>query len=92
MYRIKIEKIHHENIEDAEKRLNGEIKNKIEPNQFGWIDGFDFSVFMQELLVSKDGYVIDTGNWENANYACAHSLLGRIKRHPWIWKWFFMVG
>lgn len=92
MYRIKIEKIRHENIEDAEKRLNGEIENKIEPNQCGWVDGFDFSVFMQELLVSRDGYVIDTGNWENVNYACAHSLLGRIKRHPWIWKWFFMVG
>lgn len=79
-------------MEDAEKRLNGDIENKIEPNQVGWIDGFDFSVFMQSLLVSRGWYIIDTGNWENVNYACAHSLLGRIKRHPWIWKWFFMVG
>ena len=92
MYRIRIEKILPGNVEDAEKRLNGDIENKIKPDQVGWIDGFDFSVFMQSLLVSRDGYVIDTGNWENVNYACAHSLLGRIKRHPWIWKWFFMVG
>lgn len=92
MYRIRIEKILPGNVEDAEKRLNGDIENKIEPNQVGWIDGFDFSVFMQSLLVSRDGYVIGTGNWENVNYACAHSLLGRIKRHPWIWKWFFMIG
>lgn len=92
MYRIRIEKILPGNVEDAEKRLNSDIENKIEPNQVGWIDGFDFSVFMQDLLISSNGYVIDTGNWENVNYACAHSLLGRIKRHPWIWKWFFMIG
>ena len=92
MYKIKIEKIRHENIEDAENKLNGEIESKMGPRDIGWIDGVDFSIFIQKLLVSKNGYVIDTGNWENANYACAHSLLYRIKRHPWIWKWFFMVG
>ena len=75
MYRIRIERILPGNVEDAEKRLNGDIENKIEPNQVGWIDGFDFSVFIQDLLISRDGYVIDTGNWENVNYACAHSLL-----------------
>ena len=92
MYKIKIEKIRHENIEDAEKRLNGEIKNKIGLRDIGWIDGVDFSIFMQDLLVSRDGYIMDTGNFENANYVCAHRLLNKIKRHPWIWKWFFMVG
>ena len=92
MYRIRIEKILPDNVEDAEKRLNGEIENKIEHHQIGWIDGFDFSLFMQDLLISRHGYVIDTGNSENVNYVCAHSLLNKIKRHPWIWKWFFMVG
>ena len=92
MYRIRIEKILHGNVEDAEKRLNGDIETKIEPKQVSWIDEFDFSVFMQDLLISRYGYVIDTGNWENVNYACAHSLLDKIKRHPWIWKLFFMVG
>lgn len=92
MYRIRIEKILPGNVEDAEKRLNGDIENKIEPTQIGWIDGVDFSRFMQDLLISRDGYVIDVGNCENVNYVCAHSLLNKIKRHPWIWKWFFMVG
>ena len=92
MYRIRIEKILPGNVEDAENRLNSDIENKIEPNQVGWIDGFDFSVFMQDLLISSNGYVIDTGNWENANYVCAYRLLNKIKRHPWIWKWFFMIG
>lgn len=92
MHRIRIEKILPGNVEDAEKRLNSDIENKIEPTQIGWIDGFDFSVFMQDLLVSRNGYIMDTGNWENANYACAHRLLDKIKRHPWICKWFFMVG
>lgn len=53
MYRVKFEKIHHENIEDAEKRLNGEIENKIGLRDIGWIDGFDFSIFIQNLLVSR---------------------------------------
>lgn len=92
MYRIRIEKVLPGNVEDAEKRLNGDIENKIEPTQIGWIDGFDFSVFMQELLISEDGYVMDTGNWENVNYVCAYRLLEKIKKHPLIWKWFFMVG
>ncbi len=55
MYRIRIEKILPGNVEDAEKKLNCDIENKIEPHQVGWIDGFDFSVFMQKLLVSRDG-------------------------------------
>lgn len=33
----------------------------------GWLSGFDFSVLIQDFLISPDGYVIDTGNWENVN-------------------------
>lgn len=29
-------------------------------------------------------------DWENANYVCAYHLLGRIKKHPLIWRLFFM--
>ena len=32
-----------------------------------WLDGFEFSIWMQDKLVSKNGWVIDTGNWETAN-------------------------
>ena len=48
----------------------------------GWLDGFDFSILMQRLLVSKNGYVMDTGNWENANAAIALMLAEKVARHP----------
>lgn len=32
-----------------------------------------------------------TGNWENVNYVCAYGLIKRIKKHPLIWKLFFMI-
>ena len=57
-----------------------------------WLSGFDFSILMQRLLVSENGYVIDTGNWENANAAVALYLWERVKRHPVLWELFFMVA
>ena len=58
----------------------------------GWLSGFDFSVLMQEFLVSEDGYVIDTGNYENVNAEIALRLAEKIKKHPKLWEWFFMVA
>lgn len=58
----------------------------------GWLSGFDFSVLMQEFLVSEDGYVIDTGNYENVKAKVALRLAEKIKKHPKLWKWFFMVA
>lgn len=58
----------------------------------GWLSGFDFSVFMQRLLISKHGYVIDTGNYENVNAEVALRLVEKIERHPLLWKLFFMVA
>lgn len=66
-----------------------EILNKAKVQ--GWLSGFDFSVLMQELLVSPNAYVIDTGNWQNVNAAVAQLLAQRIRRHPLLWKWFFMA-
>lgn len=57
-----------------------------------WLSGFDFSILMQRLLISENGYVIDTGNWENANAAVALYLWERVKRHPVLWELFFMVA
>ena len=57
-----------------------------------YLDGFDFSILMQNLLVSPTGYVMDTGNWENANREIALMLFQRIKNHPILWKLFFMVA
>ena len=58
----------------------------------GWLSGFDFSILIQRLLVSENGYVMDTGNWENVNAEIALRLAEKIKRHPKLWEWFFMVA
>ena len=56
------------------------------------MSGLDFSVLMHRLLISEDGYVIDTGNYENVNAEVALRLAEKIKKHPKLWKWFFMVA
>lgn len=58
----------------------------------GWLSGFDFSVLMHRFLISEDGYVIDIGNSENVNAEVALRLAEKIKKHPKLWKWFFMVA
>lgn len=60
--------------------------------QQGWLSGFDFSLLVQDLTISEHGYVIDTGNWENVNAEVALRLAEQIKRHPILWKLFFMVA
>lgn len=60
--------------------------------QQGWLSGFDFSIFIQDATISEDGYVLDTGNWENVNAEVALRLTEQIKKHPIIWKLFFMVA
>jgi hypothetical protein len=57
-----------------------------------WLSGFDFSILMHSLLISENGYVMDTGNYENANAEVALRLVKKIKKHPKLWKWFFMVA
>ena len=58
----------------------------------GWLSGFDFSLLIQDMTISENGYVIDTGNWENVNAEVALRLAEQIKKHPIIWKLLFMVA
>ena len=58
----------------------------------GHLSGFDFSLLIQKLLVSEGGWVLDTGNYENVNAEVALRLVEKIKRHPRLWKKFFMVA
>lgn len=58
----------------------------------GYLSGFDFSILMQNLLISEGGYVITTGNYENVNAEVALRLLNNIQKHPFLWKMFFMVA
>lgn len=61
-------------------------------HQKGWLSGFDFSILIQDMAISENGYVIDTGNWENVNAEVALRLAEKIKKHPILWKLFFKVG
>lgn len=56
-----------------------------------YLSGLDFSVLMHRFLISEDGYVIDTGNYENVNAEVALRLAKRIEEHPNLWK-IFMVA
>ena len=58
----------------------------------GYLNGFEFSILIHNLLISENGYVIDTGNWENVNAEVALRLVEKIKKHPILWKLFFMVA
>lgn len=70
-------------------RVNKLLKKAKDNN---YLSGFDFSLFIQDLTISKGGYVITTGNYENVNAEVALRLVDRINRHPLIWKLFFMVA
>ena len=58
----------------------------------GWLSGFDFSLLIQDMTISENGYVMGTGNWENVNAEVALRLAEQIKKHPILWKLFFMVA
>ena len=48
------------------------------------------SEFFQSLFISEDGYVIDTGNFENVNLAILENILENVKKHPTLWKMFMV--
>ena len=57
-----------------------------------YLNGFEFSILIHNLLISENGYVIDTGSWENVNAEVALRLVEKIKKHSILWKHFFMVA
>lgn len=71
-------------------RRNCALENKAYDQ--GYLSGKDFSIFMQNLLVSENGYVLDTGNYENVNAEVALRLAKKVEKHPILWKLFFMVA
>lgn len=56
------------------------------------IDLKDASIFIQDIAISENGYVVDVGNWENVNAEVALRLAERIKRHPILWNLFFRIA
>ena len=69
------------------------VKERLEwAKEKGFMTGMEFSLFIQDLLISEDGYVIDTGTYENVNAVAALELVKKIKKHPILWKMFFMIA
>ena len=56
------------------------------------MDNDEFAKFIKNKLVSENGYVCDYGTNYDVNKIIARELELRIKKHPIIWKLFFMVA
>lgn len=51
-----------------------------------------FSRFMQGLFISKNGYIIDTGNFQCVNFEMMYRIKKRVERHPVLWKLLFIIA
>ena len=51
----------------------------------------ELSILIQSLFISDNGYVIDTGNFQTANYAILRRIVTNVKKHPKLWKKFMVV-
>ena len=51
-----------------------------------------FSKFIQGCFISKNGYIIDTGNFQTVNYELMYRIKSKIEKHPLLWKLFFLVA
>lgn len=58
----------------------------------GHLTNEQFAMFMQSVLISENGYVLDTGSNIQVNAEVVLRLTEKIKKHPNIWKLFFMVA
>lgn len=58
----------------------------------GFLTNDEFAFLMQELLVSENGYVLDTGSGGQVNAEIALRIIKKIKKHPILWEWLFMVA
>lgn len=68
----------------------GELKYKAYDK--GFLTNDEFVFLIQELLVSENGYVLDTGNGGQVNAEIALRIIKKIKKHPKLWEWLFMVA
>lgn len=60
--------------------------------EHGYISNEQFTIFMQDMLISENGYVLDTGSNLQVNAEVVLRLSEKIKKHPLLWKLFFMVA
>ena len=75
-------------------KTRGEIIGELEYKAYdkGFLTNDEFAFLIQELLVSENGYVLDTGNGGQVNAEIALRIIKKIKKHPKLWEWLFMVA
>ena len=75
-------------------KTRDEIIGELESQAYvlGFLNNDEFAFLMQELLVSENGYVLDTGNGGQVNAEIALRIIKKIKKHPKLWEWLFMVA
>lgn len=55
-------------------------------------DDLDFIRWVHNIFISENGYIVDTGNYKTVNRELMRLVDKKIKKHPLIWKLFFMVA
>ena len=68
---------------------NSEILKKAKR---GYLSELEFCELIHNFLISEGGYVLDVGTIRNVNAEVALLLAEKIKKHPLLWKLFFMVA
>lgn len=56
------------------------------------MDDQEFRIKMHDFLISKNGILFDWGTNMDANRVIIERLEKKIKKHPILWKLFFMVA
>lgn len=57
----------------------------------GMIDVDEFSLAIENLLISEGGYVMDTGCGDQARAIILQELVDKIKKHPLAWRKFMVA-
>lgn len=58
----------------------------------GYLTDNEFCKFVTNLLISKNGYIMDWGTGEQGNAQALLLLVEKIRKHPYIWKKFFSIA
>lgn len=53
------------------------------------IDGGEFCDMFHRLYIKEGDWVIDTGNYANANYPVMTKFVRQVRKHPFIFALFF---
>lgn len=74
------------------KKIEKYLEDKKKDPCFGSLSNDKFASLIRNLLVSEHGYVTDTGTNAQVNLIILEALVEKVKAHPKLWKWFFMVA